>query len=165
MPLLIPSSVPSGSWSNANVNIVFYCRFQAALSGTLNEIQFYSNVSGNAKAGLYDDDTGPAPNNRLTVNNTGQAVSASQWNSITVSDYAITASAYYWLAILSDTVGVATRDSGQSWTSYYQNQPYGNGLPSVATPDGSVGYLFSFAGYGDLPGAVATPGLVMSIGL
>jgi hypothetical protein len=151
MALLIPSSVPSGSWLNGSANYVFYCRFQANLSGTLNEIQFYSNISGNAKAGVYDEDTGPVPNIRLTYNNTGQAVSSSQWNSITVPDYEIISGTYYWLAVLADTSGIATRDSGQIWESVYQSQPYGNGLPSVATLGGSIGYLFSFAGYGDLP--------------
>jgi hypothetical protein len=163
MPLLIPSSVPSGSWSNANYNVVFYCRFQAAESGDLNEIRFFSNAGGLAKGGLYSDDAGDA-DTRLTYDNTGVSVSASQWNSIAVPDYSIVQGTYYHLAILADTAGIATRDGGQSWSSQYQNQPYANGLPSVANPDGGVGYLFSYAGYGDLPAAAGGPGLAMSIG-
>jgi hypothetical protein len=151
MPLLIPSSVPTGSWGNGSFNYIFYCRFQANLSGTLNEIQFYSGNSGNAKVGLYDDDTGPVPNTRLTYNNTGQAASSSQWNSITVPDYEIISGTYYWLAVLTGTSGVATGDSGQSWESVSQIRDYGTGLPSAATVSESVDILFSFAGYGDLP--------------
>lgn len=151
MALLIPSSVPSGTWTGGGANYVLYCRFQAAESGTLNEIQFYSSASGNAKAGLYSDTTGPLPDVRLTYNNTGDSVSSSQWNSITVTDYEISSGTYYWLAVLADTAGVSTRDTGQSHDSEYQSQPYGNGLPSVATITGSVGYLFAYAGYGDLP--------------
>jgi hypothetical protein len=152
MPLLIPSSVPSGSWSNGGANLVLYCRMQAVKSGTIDEIKFYSNAAGNAKAGVYSDITGPLPGTILTGNNGSTSCGAAQLNSVAISDYSLVSGEWYWIAVLADTIGVATRDTGQSATSYFENRTYADGMPATAYIDSYVGYLFSYSGYGLLGG-------------
>jgi hypothetical protein len=134
--------------SHCAKDYIYMQKYAALKSGTIKEILVYSESSGNVKAGMYSDNAG-SPDVQLAVNNSGIAVTGSQWNIITISDLAIVKDTYYWLAILADTIGaVAQNNSGGTGTA--KSQAYSSGLPSPAgsgyTPNSN---LQGVVGYGD----------------
>lgn len=158
MGLLI--GVENSSYDSTYLDdLIVMIRLQATVTGTLNSIRVYSTTSGNVKAGLYSDSAG-FPNLQRTVNNSGTAVSAGQWNSITVPDYGITASTYYWLAAISSAnYNLCGQSTGG--TMKYKPGSYSTGLPNPA----GTGYaddtdVFRIIGYED----VLDPGLIFAGG-
>lgn len=147
MALLIGTVTEAAS--NAGAGTLYVSKFTCTASGIVDEIRVYSRVSGNAKVGIYSDNAG-TPGTLLTVNNTGVACTATQWNSVAVPDLLITVGTIYWIAVKADTAGVIARNSDASYHVKYYSTSYALAIPSTPpTWSGDMTYLHSLAGYGD----------------
>jgi len=125
-------------------------KFTAVASGDCSQIRVYSKANGNVKAAVYADSTG-SPGARLAKQDTGQAVTADQWNTITLeSSCSITASTDYWLAFCMDTDACVTGYSASTDRAYKADayatftfpDPAGDGFSTDSA------YEYAIAGWG-----------------
>ncbi len=139
--------------TGAAVSYIEMSKFTCSGTGKVSEIHVYSKANGNVKVGIYADVSGE-PGSRLSVNNTGTAVIANQWNTVSITELDVTSGTVYWLAIISDTTGAHVQSSTPNvplGDAIYKSYAYADGLPS---PSGT-GYTdttveFSLAAYGVL---------------
>ena len=102
-----------------------------------------AGASGNVKVAIYQDWVGIGPGDLLNANNTRQAVTGGQWNTLTIPSTDIVAGTDYWLADIENTTGAAQWHSGG--TMKYRSASYGGfSFPSTAT---GLGSLSSWDGY------------------
>src|SRR4030043_1649890 len=87
----------TSSTGNLGANFFQLCRFQASATGVMTEIRTYGTVNGEAKVALYAD-SGGEPGALIVANNVGQALIASQWNTLSIPQANIVSGTYYWLA-------------------------------------------------------------------
>jgi hypothetical protein len=139
--------------TGASFSYIEMSKFTCSGTGKVSEIHVYSKANGNVKVGIYADISGE-PGSRLSVNNTGTAVIANQWNTISITELSVTSGTVYWLAIISDTTGAHVQSSTPNvpfGDAIYKSSIYADGLPSPA----GTGYTdttveFSLAAYGVL---------------
>jgi hypothetical protein len=89
---------------------VRYFKYTADASGTVSEIKIYALANGNVKIAIYADSSGD-PGSRLAYNDSGQAVTADQWNTLSIDGLSVTQSTVYWLACIYDTTGSLAYDT------------------------------------------------------
>ena len=133
--------------SNGAKNMFRLTKFTASQPGTITEFRVKSGASGNVKVAIYADNAG-SPGARLSYNNTGQAVTADQWNTLTIPATDVVAGTDYWLAAIENATGAAQWHS--VGTMRYRAASYsGFAFPKTAT---GLGALSSYNGYQLLAG-------------
>lgn len=129
----------SSTANNSAANYALYGQFTAEATGTGVAIKIYSASSGNVKCAVFDDNSG-TPGTMLSQDNTGAAVTGSQWNYLTVPNVSITTSTVYWIGVISDTSG-CIRNNWPTGTSKYKAATYGTfsfaSDPAGLTSDGA----------------------------
>jgi hypothetical protein len=148
-------------------------KFTAEATGTVTEIKVYGTANGNVKIAVYADDGG-APGALIVANNNGQAVTANQWNTLTIPEFSVTQGTPYWLAVNMDTDYAMTGAGAETGVSKYKSATYS----SFSFPDpagsgfSSSTRAYDMAGWGVLvlspsgisqPIAYGTPKLSLSI--
>jgi len=129
-------------------------KYTAVASGNMTEYRVKSSVAGNVKCAIYADSAGE-PGALITAMNTGQAVAAGQWNTLTFTSTPITSGTVYWLAFNIDTNGAIDYLASGAGIERYKAASY----PTFAFPDpagsGFVSATFGelIAGWGTLPSA------------
>jgi hypothetical protein len=131
-----PSSTPAEA---GTLNYTYCGRYQAIASASgVTKLMFYCGVaSGNVKVGVFSDNAGE-PDARLGYNDSGQAVSASSWNELSISSMSVVSGTYYWLCAISDTGNVISRDNtggdgtweAQTYATWTWNNPIGLTSPT-----------------------------------
>jgi hypothetical protein len=109
--------------SNLSASFLNHNKWVADYTGIVSEIKVYSLVAGNVKVALYADDGGE-PGALLSTNNEGQAVSAGQWNAVSIPEVSITAGTTYWISGVWDTTGAVTYNGGGRVRRYKGGQVY-----------------------------------------
>jgi len=143
--------IATDSWCTG---IYFYlCTFTAVASGSMTGFRVKSTLAGNVKCALYADNAGE-PGALITAMNTGQAVTAGQWNTLSFTSTPITNGVTYWLAVntqgspdyqqvLAKTGATAyTRYKAVTYSTFTFPDPAGTGFSSWN------GYLMT-AGWGE----------------
>ena len=101
---------------------VYLAKFTAIATGNAVEIRVYSLASGNVKVAIYADLAG-TPAALLRANNTGQAVTLNQWNTLTIPSTEILTGTVYWVGTICDTDD-ALSYAGTAGTSLIKNIAY-----------------------------------------
>jgi hypothetical protein len=129
---------------------VLYAKYTATNSGNINQIRVYSLANGHAKVAIYSDNGGE-PGSKLISNDTPQAVSASQWNSLSLSSTALTQGTAYWMGICIDNNGAASW-VGNSGTARYIPVTYSSFTfpPTAGTGFTNTTAYMSLAGWGTI---------------
>jgi len=129
-------------------------KYTAVASGNMTEFKVYSLANGNAKVALYADNSGE-PGTLITAMNTGQAVTADQWNALTFTSTAITDETDYWLAFNIDTTGAVSYSGDTGSVRRYKSVAYsGFSFPNPAgTGFSGDTYDTCVAGWGTTGGA------------
>lgn len=148
---------------DCGANNVAYCKFTAVASGTVSEIHVYARANGHVKVAIYSDSSN-APGSRITGNDTSQAVTANQWNSLTIANTNVIKDTPYWLGLICDTDGAASwlidfggRAAYKAATFNGFTWPDSAGSGFTGPNDGSS---YALSGYGILtlsPGGVNQP--------
>lgn len=151
MTELLAGTISAGG-SNAVDDYVLYCQYTAVASGNIEDFRVYSLISGAVKVGLYSDD-GDEPDTRIAYNDSGQSVSADQWNILSISSTPIVASTKYWLACIGDIDGNHSYAAGPELRFYYNGSNYGAWTwPETALLTGSAAAnTHALALYGGVP--------------
>jgi len=122
-------------------------KFTLTAPATLTKIGVYSIAAGNVKVGLYADSAGYP--GALLISPVASAVTANQYNDVSVGPYYLDAGSY-WLATIFDTNGVMSYIAGGATGEYYHDNPP-SGYPSP-WPDpfysGATGNADSWKLYG-----------------
>jgi len=138
-------------------------KFTAIATGTLSEIKIYALASGNVKVAIYADNAGE-PGALIVANNTGQAVTLNQWNTLTIGSAQITQGTVYWIACNADTSGAITRNTGAGTQRYKVATYSGFTFPDPAGSDfTNQVYEYARAGWGVQ--VVAPSGIAQAIAL
>lgn len=138
-------------YNNVYANIVYGGRFQATKnSDNTQDFRVYSNASGNVKIAVYNDSSGSI-GTRLSYNDSAQAVTGGQVNTLSIPDMTIVSGNYYWLVGIADTTGaLRITDGGSGEASYSTNYSYsGFSWPTTITGLNDLTRLVNFALYGD----------------
>ena len=115
-------------------------KYTAVASGNMTEYRVKSSASGHVKCAIYADSAGE-PGALITAMNTGQAVAAGQWNTLTFTSTPITKGTVYWLAFNMDTLGaignlLTGADIGRFKSATYSTftfpNPAGSGFTNYA---------------------------------
>jgi len=146
----------SGS-TKCDQNYIHYARFIALETGIVSEIRINSGASGHAKVAIYSDSSGE-PGNKITGNDSSQAVTGGQWNTLTIANTNITKGTYYWLGLIVDTYGTelhaypggTTKYKAATFSTFTWPAGAGGGLSSYPL-------LMSTTGYGVLPQSYIYP--------
>jgi hypothetical protein len=149
--------------TNLSAGYVRYLKFTALKSGQVTEIKAYAGANGNVKVAIYDDDAG-APGDRITANNTPQAVTAGQWNTLSIAATDVLAGIDYQLGLANDVAGAGKYDASGGPGMHYKAITFSTFTfpdPAEWTNSGS-GYLVSIAGWGIF--IIAPLGLSQPIG-
>jgi hypothetical protein len=126
----------------------FVChKFTASATGTAKFIRLYGTANGNAKVAIFADNAGE-PGALLHANNTGQAVTANQWNLLTIPDTAITSGTVYWIAnchdnnstVQQNTDTTPRRYKAVTYSTFTFPDPAGSGFSSDTTGGSKAGY-------------------------
>jgi hypothetical protein len=136
-------------------------KFTAEFTGKVTEFKVYGTANGNAKIGVYADSSG-APGVLLAANNTGQAVTANQWNTLEIDDFYVTQGVDYWLAINFDTDSVMQTGATGTGTDRYKTATYSSfSFPDPAGSGFTSGTrAYNIAGWGVLvlsPSSISQP--------
>jgi hypothetical protein len=126
------------------------CKFTASATGTVKEIKVHAGANGDVKVAIYADDAGE-PGARLSYNNTGQAVTSGQWNTLTIPELSITKDTVYWLmfnmsvnaAVSRILTGGVTKYKTATYSTFSFPDPAGTGFTNTA-------YISCIAGWGVL---------------
>jgi hypothetical protein len=147
-------------------------KFTAEATGTVTEIKVYGTANGNVKIAAYADNSGE-PGALIVANNTGQAVTANQWNTLTITQFSVVKDTLYWLAVNMDTdyamtaasSGGVTRYKSATYSSFNFPDPAGSGFTSSTKNYDMAGWgvlVISPSGLSQ-PLAYGTPKLGLSI--
>jgi len=145
-------------------------KFTADATGNVTEIKVYGTANGNAKVAIYADNAG-APGALKTANNDSQAVTANQWNTLTIGSTYLESGVVYWLAINFDIDSVMQTRTTGTGTDRYKSAAYsGFSFPDPAGSGFTTGTrAYNIAGWGVLvlspssivqPIALGTPSLL-----
>lgn len=144
----------------SNDDTVQLVKHTAEASGLITEFKVYSTANGNVKVAIYSDDNGE-PGTRLTYNDTGQAVSSGQWNTLSIPELEVTSGTVYWLAAICDTDDSLARyvDAGQVRRN--KSEEYDTfGWPTTLSGLSNASNGISLAGWGVLvvkPSSIIQP--------
>jgi hypothetical protein len=109
-------------------------RLACLTTGIVDRLRVYSVSSGNVKAALTDTTGDPLVPDTVLSQNTGTAVSASQWNDVLITPVSVTEGILYGTVGLGDASGVVTFNSnsyGSNTLRYTAvSNPYSSGIPS-----------------------------------
>jgi len=132
-------------------NYVIYSKFTADATGKVIEIHVYSSANGHAKIAIYSDNSGE-PGDKITGNDNSQAVTANQWNTLTIADTDIISGTVYWLGVAIETTGNSCKSASSGGVKRNKSIIYGTfSWPSSAgTGFSSSSSLSMIAGYGIL---------------
>jgi len=108
---------------NQGSNNFILRRYQAVATGNMAEFRVKCGVNGNVKVAIYADNSGE-PGALITAMNTGQAVTAGAWRTLTFTSTNIVSGTYYWLAFNMDTTGAIQYISGTSGTALCKAATY-----------------------------------------
>jgi hypothetical protein len=134
--------------NSGNGSYLYSTRFQCSSDSTVSEIQIYSGSAGAAKVALYSDNAG-SPDSLIVANETGTAISASQWNVISIADTSVTNGTYYWIAAVvlgyddirfTTTGGTSKYLSGQTYSTFT--------FPSTYPASSGAAYEYTLAAFG-----------------
>jgi len=143
-------------------NYVCYTKFTAAGTGIITELKVYALATGHVKVAIYSDNSGE-PGDKITGNDSSQAIIADQWNTLTIANTNIVKDTPCWLGVIGDTdgatswralSGVIRRYKAATYSSFTWPSSAGSGF--VIAND----YEQVLAGYGILtlsPGGINQP--------
>jgi hypothetical protein len=104
-------------------NRLYLGKFKAVSTGVVDQIKVYSLANGEAKVAIYAD-SGGEPGARLGYNNTGQAVAASQWNTLSISPANIVKGMDYWIALVANVAIILTANTVYQGPRRYKTVTY-----------------------------------------
>jgi hypothetical protein len=107
--------------SPQGANRVVYDKFTALATGKITELKVYAGESGHVKVAIYADNSGE-PGDKINGNDSSQAVVAG-WNTLSISETAITKDTVYWLAVCTETVASA-RNNNNAGVLRYKDVTY-----------------------------------------
>jgi hypothetical protein len=138
--------------TNLNLNMFQLNKFTTS-TVVINKIKVYCLVNGNVKVAVYEDDDGE-PGALVVANNTGQAVTSGQWNTLEIDSMCLEAGDY-WLAAIADTTGAISRNAGAStrrcqtvtYATFSFPDPAGTGFTPVTTEMSIAGWFIAGEDY------------------
>jgi hypothetical protein len=155
--LLGIDSPGGGSLADDNFRL---SKFTAVATGTVTEIRVYGTANGQVKVAVYTDDGGE-PGALIVANNTGQLVTASQWNILTITQFSVTKDTAYWLAANMGTDAAITTGAAGTGQDRYKGAEYDTfSFPDPAEWNGSNTRAYDMAAWGVLvvtPSGVSQP--------
>ena len=110
--------------SNGGAGYFKLTKFIAQASGYVTHFKIKSGASGNVKVAIYEDNGG-SPGDLKTAMNTGQPVTAGQWNTLSFTSTDLTEGTSYWLAYIADTTGAGQFHTGGGSMKYKGGMTYG----------------------------------------
>jgi hypothetical protein len=125
---------------SASPNYAIAQSFLSSKTGNAEEIRVYSKANSAVKVVLYDDDNG-SPGNVISKDDSGTAVTADQWNAISIPDVSVYAGNTYWIAINGQNTGAIGAHSSSggvnefyaaSYSTYTADDPWPGGTSDDA---------------------------------
>lgn len=114
---------------------LYYERFIAPNTATIDSIRIYASTSGYVKVGLFDT-AGGYPHTLLASQTVSTAVTAGQWNTIDLTTpYTVTAGGYYFIAVLGDRANIFTQYATGGGTLGTMNVALSGGYDGYAWPN------------------------------
>lgn len=122
-------------------------RFQALQTGNITEFKTYGIANGNVKCAIYEDSAGE-PGDLITAMNTGQAVTADRWNTLSFTSTPVVKDTYYWLAECFDVRSAITcqiasgtfRYKAVTYATFTFPDPAGTGFSTSVQEDNVAGW-------------------------
>jgi hypothetical protein len=141
----------SDGTTNDGAGYFTLAKFTALLTGTMTEIHVYSKASGHVKVAIYADNGGE-PGSRITANNSGQAVTLNQWNTLSINATPIVKDTVYWLAFNIDTAGAVSaitsdgikRYKAATYSTFTFPDPAGTGFSNDTYKDSIAGWGITY---------------------
>jgi hypothetical protein len=124
-------------------------RFQAGATGSITQFRVKASASGSVKVAIYSDNN-TQPYTLLNAVNTTTAVSAGAWTSIPIASTNVTASNYYWLAVVSDSCNLYYHSSDPTATVRWKPSTYSTWTYPASAGSGwntQTGYTYFMAGW------------------
>jgi hypothetical protein len=157
--------------SPQGANRVVYDKFTALATGKITEFKVYAGESGHVKVAIYADNSGE-PGDKINGNDSSQAVVAG-WNTLSISETAITKDTVYWLAVCTETAASA-RNNTNTGTLRYKDVTFSTWTWPASAGSGfnNASVEMCYAGWGVLvlspsglsqPISYGTPKLSLSI--
>lgn len=104
MATVILVGTNSNGTGSMQSDYVTYSKFTAVATGTVTEFKVYSLANGNCKVAIYDDNAGE-PGDKITGNDSSQAVTLNQWNTLVIADTPVVENTVYWLGVINSVEG------------------------------------------------------------
>jgi hypothetical protein len=146
---------------NLLANYLSVCQFTAEATGIVSAVRVYSLAAGNVKVAIYADDGADNAGALITANYNGQAVTANQWNTLSIGGTPVVQGTKYWLATIMDTNGAVARSNDSANRDYRAAAYSGFTFPDPAGGGWTAGdTLASTAGWGILvvsPSSISQP--------